>query len=562
MGNHPIDIPNAKDYLAVIVDKIHSVPAMKKDVDLEQTDGFTILYSKILEQWCDKYAPLLKWLIEREVIGCNNSYSNNQKSAISKGYKFTDKYQVMLKPFIVTLQTLVSKLNGNRRLKRQSQPILESTDLINLYPDIDVTKSYKENAYEKLGFLKTYFNSKLQIDSKKAETYLINLLEEESTNPDEKYLIHKFNCRKMIADKLVNRDYFFNVDDTSGRLHTNLTNQKKELRAFVSYDSKLLSSIDLKNSQPLLSITLLDENLFHQNNMMNRILKYQKEVSLSFSTMLVDLIHNKQNAKDVLLFKQLICEARIYEYFAERLILAGIIPFDTPQPLQRKFAKNALMKTMFSKNKAIKAKGFGEVIKVFKDCFPNVYEIFSLIKHHNHSTLACVLQNLEAEIFLHKIAVNVHKQYPDLPIFTIHDSIATYTTEIDKLLPIVKYHLYSVLKFEPELEVEDWMENDNPTSKYEITSISYGFVDDEFYRDTYSLKEAAQYFGMGRNKFTQKLRDMGILIKNEKKCNKPKDEYLLKGYFQVKKKNQKGNVITFTPIVTSDGMGFLKSRLG
>ena len=57
-------------------------------------------------------------------------------------------------------------------------------------------------------------------------------------------------------------DILFFVDNTSGRLHTNLTQLKTKLRKFVRYDGKVLYSIDLTNSQPFLLQSLLEAELF------------------------------------------------------------------------------------------------------------------------------------------------------------------------------------------------------------------------------------------------------------------------------------------------------------
>ncbi|RCR67503.1 hypothetical protein [Larkinella punicea] len=63
--------------------------------------------------------------------------------------------------------------------------------------------------------------------------------------------------------------------------------------------------------------------------------------------------------------------------------------------------------------------------EIFRDLFPNVMRLFELIKSQQHRTLALLLQNIESEIFLNRIARRIAQERPDLPIFTIHDSIVT-----------------------------------------------------------------------------------------------------------------------------------------
>ena len=79
--------------------------------------------------------------------------------------------------------------------------------------------------------------------------------------------------KKMWVGYHAANDILFFVDNTSGRLHTNLTQLKTKLRKFVRYDGKVLYSIDLTNSQPFLLQSLLEAELFIKNKMEEKMAK-------------------------------------------------------------------------------------------------------------------------------------------------------------------------------------------------------------------------------------------------------------------------------------------------
>ena len=63
---------------------------------------------------------------------------------------------------------------------------------------------------------------------------------------------------------------------------------------------------------------------------------------------------------------------------------------------------------------------------MFNQLFPHVNSIFRMLKKEYHSSLAIMLQRIESCIVLEVICKMISKDFPDLPIFTIHDSIVIH----------------------------------------------------------------------------------------------------------------------------------------
>ena len=93
----------------------------------------------------------------------------------------------------------------------------------------------------------------------------------------------------------------------------------------------------------------------------------------------------------------------------------------------RKLAKTCTFRVLFDRNTAL---GYSEEMQGFRAIFPSVYEIIKMVKSSSnqasvHGALACTLQNFEAELILHQCCGRIAEERPDIPLFTIHDSIVT-----------------------------------------------------------------------------------------------------------------------------------------
>ena len=92
----------------------------------------------------------------------------------------------------------------------------------------------------------------------------------------------------------------------------------------------------------------------------------------------------------------------------------------------------------------------------FKTHFPEVYEIFRLIKKGNHSLLSHILQRIESTIMIQHVAKRIAKESPDLPIFTIHDSIATTVGNEDYVSTVIQEEALRLTGLNVQLGIEYW----------------------------------------------------------------------------------------------------------
>jgi hypothetical protein len=162
-----------------------------------------------------------------------------------------------------------------------------------------------------------------------------------------------------------------------------------------------------------------------------------------------------QCGSDLELYCTLVDKGRLYPYLSRKFEEETGIRLDLNKIEEKRRLKEIIFVTMFSDNRFIGQKE-AKMKRFFKQLFPTVYEVFSLIKKKANFLLPVILQRIESEIVLKRIAKSISKQYPNLPIFTIHDSIVTLATSKELIRDIVKREFHTSIGLKPSLSVEIW----------------------------------------------------------------------------------------------------------
>lgn len=374
--------------------------------DLDSNEGFINMSSKKLQSVIHNYRQYLGHLLDHGFIRTDMKYIVGEKSF---GY-LIDKYsyhkalvkKVPLADLVIKKKKTIEAQDFNQKQK----------ETVKHYP-----------------YLTKWFNKNLQINVEKAMERVEVLFPEQKGgikgvkkgSPSDwakrykaTYSIHKF----------ANQDFYYSVDKNVGRFHSNFTNIKSELRNYITYDGQKLVNIDIKNSQPLFSTLLLKEDFYNQKsqylNIYNitssfKLLSNNKQSYNSIIIMLVKCLvkYDKQAVEQYLGY---VNSGEFYKKISD-LIYPGKV-FD------KKYIKGLIFTVFFSNNKFIGQPG-GEPKKDFRTKFPEVYNVFRLIKKNNHRALSHILQRIESELIIKNVAKRISKERPDLPIFTIHDSVAT-----------------------------------------------------------------------------------------------------------------------------------------
>lgn len=194
----------------------------------------------------------------------------------------------------------------------------------------------------------------------------------------------------------------FNVDDFAGRVHTNFTRLKRELKKHVRIDGQRPVEVDIRNSQPLFLALCL-----------------------------------KANGVEDREYSELCEQGRLYDHIAS---LGG---------WTRDEAKEGLIATtFFGKNHQT-----NEVKRLFDRTFPAVAEYIRRTKAKDYKRLSQQLQRAEAKYIIHGVCDRIRKERPATRLTTIHDSILT-TPEAAEYVMVVMAEEFATLGVGPRLEAE------------------------------------------------------------------------------------------------------------
>lgn len=465
LSQNPPDfnVKNHKDYLVYIIHLLYDIPARNRNINLTSSNGFVQVYKQLLKKRVDEYPKYLNYLVDNNII---EKGKNHVAGVCSSELRICPALVSYLIPIEITKQTLIKSINKYQ-------------DVSNYYKTNNQLKISDFNEIKCYPYLDKHFNEKLKIDVNGANNYLESYQKEEIVKINEyktektkrkkrNSLVHKLNIFKYQINYLNEGNFYNKVDENVGRYNSILTNIKSELRNFITYDDKKLGAVDNVSSQPYFSITVLKNENFEKNNMGERIKQYwrydkeakdnhkkEKEEVNNHIIMIRNFIKNNQTTPDILEYKNLILSGMFYEQFAIYILK------EFPNKVfndndSRKYAKMALLKTIFADKKS---EQYWDFIPVFKKYFPTVYNLFNLIKKDGkqHHLLACILQNLEAETLLDKVCGEISTNYPNIILYTIHDSIITTEPYIEVVKDVTYSILYEVVGEYPNFKVEYWL---------------------------------------------------------------------------------------------------------
>ena len=130
----------------------------------------------------------------------------------------------------------------------------------------------------------------------------------------------------------------------------------------------------------------------------------------------------------------------------------------------RERIKNAMRLVLFDDDP--KHRNNGTYFKMFRELYPGVDKlIYNLLKEVGKTNFSYLLQRAESYIVLDMISRDFHENYPEAPVFTIHDAICTYPDYIQPLVDIANKHFLNIIGAPVELKVKPWQPEPMPKAK-------------------------------------------------------------------------------------------------
>jgi len=454
-----------KDKIAYLCYAIHCSAASHRDWLDNYLEGKELqrpsypLNAELLRSIITDYKKVKDLSVDLGIIKVSASYETGKTA---KKFQFTDTYYgTGYKQYTLNSFVLIKNLKQSYCVKAELEDFNKSHFLRKYWKsggltiDIDAAMGWiKKTQQKEIGGLKI-------LDVETLETRIKNI--------NEKYDLHRTSVLRIYNCK--GDDYLFCRDSFGQRIYTHLTNLKKELRQFVTYQNETLVSIDLKNSQPYLLLGLFNRSLWEDEKIKKNIIqiknrKYRKEDEkkikieeeidrICISIMLLERVKNQASKGfEFENFVQLVTSGKIYEYLMEKLG-NKYEHFNDRQEVKKEF-----LRLMYYNNKQRWLPTY-TTTRDIENLFPSITKAFDLIKEDGYKNLPLILQSLERYLIIDVICKRIHSIDSKISLFCIHDSIVT--TEKYQLLveTIMTEELTKAIGHKPTMSLEKWQQN-NP----------------------------------------------------------------------------------------------------
>ena len=407
--------------------------------DLDANEGFINMNAEKMQKFNNNYKLYLDHLLNNGFIRTDMEYIPGKKSKgfLLNKYKghYAEVKRIEVKDFVI------------RKNKRRQQQI---------------EKKEKQKADKKYNHITKWFNLNLQIDVEGAKKKTEELFQEQTGGiKGKKKGKPSIWARRYKAiysiNKFANQEFYYSVDDNVGRFHSNLTNIKRELRHFITYDGQKLVNVDIKNAQPLFSTLQLNKTFYEKNSELLNFYSFPSFLQLllpstithSSSTTIIMLVESLKKLIDKGFgeYESYVHSGEFYKKLADTMY--------PKQPYDKQAMKTMVFTIFFSNNRYMGQEG-AKPKRDFKEQFPNVYEVIRLIKKNNHRALAHLLQKIESNLIIGAVTSRIAKERPNLPFFTIHDSIATTEGNEHYVASIVQEEALSITGLKVRIGIENW----------------------------------------------------------------------------------------------------------
>ena len=433
-GKHHLKL----DVVLFFVHLISFREALAKD---KSEHGYVSLKAEYLKNYHHQYKVYFQFLEEHDFIQVRTySILRNQ----CKSYKIVKPPQ--LGPFIqhnpkdFTLKKKVQKDNVEKRLRAD-----KSTGHLTKWLSPDYLKIDYEKAI-------SHINSTKMTNSK------------------------RYN-RRFLVETISSGNFYYQREGKDNRLHSVITNIPKDIRSFLKVNDSYLISLDIKSCQPfmlagLLNLIFISNDVEKINNVLIESIK-DINIKRTINNIIIIMIQESVSDIDNKGVKQFIklLEGDIYNYIASNLSKELRYDIETPLGITDDFYKKRkgykvqehfdsmrdyskrLMLEYLNCSPRNKEKRYLEVRRILPGEISRIVDRF---KEDDKNIFPIFLQNLESYLILDTITKKISIERPDIPLYTIHDSIVTTPQHSSYVREKMEVGLEDFFGIAPTIDVEKW----------------------------------------------------------------------------------------------------------
>jgi len=287
---------------------------------------------------------------------------------------------------------------------------------------------------------------------------------------------------ELAIKKIQSGDFSQHRSTKSLRLHSNLTSMSKLIRPYLKYDGVSLVSCDISTCHPFIIANTLLNPLFYSSNHILVNNCHTKQLNNTYTntinlSSIIDIYNTSKarrsehegynvaefnntvreflNEKDVAVFKKLVADGSIIDYLMEQI---------APLPRCKKKVKKILLMEI-DKNPKHNYRWSRRISALF----PNVFRVINLYRDKGsdlnsalpwyraekpHATLSVMLQFMESFLVVDQVCWRISLEYPEVPLFTVHDCILTTEGNESIVRDYMESILVEIIGTKPRIKTE------------------------------------------------------------------------------------------------------------
>jgi len=401
------------------------------------SEWFCRLYSKIMDgamghKYIEVFENLRKW----EVIVRGASYCKGEdgRPGRCKAVWFGEKYGTMLKEYCFAKD--IAHLYGKGNFSAGCLTSLKLTSKILLKR---LEKCAIERKHEQLAdpVVQDAHDNLLHFSIDRAKA-IGALRKSKRMTPrrfvDEMRKVDRFNDARTSETSL------FVVRDDYGRVHTNMTQMKKEVRKYaMTCDGDPVGSVDIKSSQASFLCYIIGSYLAGEDTVIGR----NGKSFIDMDPRLADSIGRSRLEYEYAVFRGKIEHSGLYEFFADEMNLDSDLNGESEgQRITRDMAKQAFLATLFAGVHLNDDcdRTWHACRRVWEEHWPSLLAMVDSMKRRNYRALAYEMQRMESsfvfDVVIPKIRTEIGCHY-----CTVHDEIIVPDRYVNAVKHIVDREL-------------------------------------------------------------------------------------------------------------------------
>ena len=452
---------NLKVSMYYILNSLYELSMQRKYRDDFELYGGYPLNSKIMNKLLGKrYVEALELLEKYGVIVRSDSY---QVGAYSKLVSLTEKYSSSgIKIRQISSEATISQkiLEHKLLLRNENEAALGKIPFVTKWFDPARLSVIEKTVHGFIEFYRSELIGRIPDNLKKGRT-----VEEIQSRINQ-----RVNSMLDTMESFRRGEMRLSKTGKDHRLHSFLSNTKKELRTLYLFDGKPLVSIDLKSSQPYFFNYLLSPQKREKiikgiiSELPSGILTSEEEEQLHSILMFggfgaSDISSGVKKGS----FSDISWDNDFYSMLVERAKvenMAEVFP-------DRAAAKKSMMMILFDDGWY---KDDSEEFQLFSKWFPYESELIKLIKQLSRivksnnpdqdtavtNILPILLQRVESKLLLEEVCEVISRELPDAPLLPVHDCIHTTEEYVDAVTFILKRELTRIVGVVPGIKIEKY----------------------------------------------------------------------------------------------------------